>query len=478
MGQDISRSQFTQQDFQHFQTCLHAETAQLTEWFRTEHFSERSGIGGFEIEAWLVDRRGQPAPINQAFLDRLADPLVVPELSVFNIELNTPPLPLHGSVLGQMHTNLEALWQRCQRVAAELDSTVVLIGIPPTLRAEHLTLESMSSQLRYRAINEQILARRRGRPMQLAIHGQETLHLTQPDVMLEAATTSFQTHLQVAMRDAPHFFNAALVASAPMVAISANSPLLFGKRLWDETRIPVFEQGVDLAGGEGSNDLRYRRVGFGSGYIQDSLLELFAENLVHYPPLLAVDPRGEAADPLAHLCLHNGTIWRWNRPLLGFEEDGMPHLRIEHRVMPAGPSIPDTIANAAFYYGLVHGLARAQPPVALTLGFGSCRANFYAAARDGLRAEVVWLNGRRASLRQLLLEELLPLAERGLLALDIDRPDARHYLDIIAARAKTGSTGADWQRRFLALHGPDLSALTLAYLERQHSGQPVHEWHC
>lgn len=477
MGQDISSSKFTQQDFQRFQTCLRAETAQIAEWFRTEHFAERSGIGGFEIEAWLVDRHGDPAPLNQAFLERLADPLVVPELSVFNIELNTPPLPLHGAVFRQMHANLEGLWQRCQRVAAELDSIVMLIGIPPTLRAEHLTLDYMSSQPRYRAINEQILARRHGRPMRLAIHGHETLHLTQPDVMLEAATTSFQTHLQVTVHNAAHFFNAALAVSAPMVAISANSPLLFGKRLWDETRIPVFEQGVDLAGGTRSNDLGHRRVGFGSGYIRHSLLELFAENLAHYPPLLAADPSGEPA-ALPHLRLHNGTIWRWNRPLLGFEADGKPHLRVEHRVMPAGPSIPDTIANAAFYYGLVHSLACAQPPVDLMLGFGQCRANFYAAARDGLHAEVVWLNGQRVPLRQLLLEELLPLAERGLLALEIDMADARYYLDIIAARAKTGSTGANWQRQFLTIHGPNLSTLTLAYLERQRSGQPVHEWQC
>ncbi len=202
---------------------------------------------------------------------------------------------------------------------------------------------------------------------------------------------------------------------------------------------------------------RYRRVTFGGGYIRESLLELFAENLAHYPPLLPVDLSAEPAERLPHLRLHNGTIWRWNRPLLGFEPDGTPHLRIEHRVMPAGPSIPDTIANAALYYGLIHELARMTPPVSAMLDFARCRANFYAAARDGLRAEVVWLNGRRLPLRQLLLEELLPLARRGLRALEIDAADAAEYLDLIAARVESGRTGADWQRRFLARHGPDLS---------------------
>jgi len=181
---------------------------------------------------------------------------------------------------------------------------------------------------------------------------------------------------------------------------------------------------------------------------------------------------------LPHLRLHNGTIWRWNRPLLGFEPDGTPHLRIEHRVLPAGPSIPDTIANAALYYGLVHALARLKPPVSAALDFADCRANFYAAARDGLRAEVVWLNGQRSPLRQLLLEALLPLARRGLRALEIDPADVTDYLDLIAARAESGRTGADWQRHFLARHGPDLAVLTLAYMEQQQGGQPVHEWPC
>ena len=478
MGQEISRSTFTRQDFRRFRARLHQETATLGDWFRDGRFVSAGGVAGFEIEAWLVDRQGRPAPLNRFFLERLADPLVVPELSVFNIELNTPPLPLRDDALRRMHANLASLWRRCQKVAAELDAAVALIGILPTLRAADLTLDHMSSQQRYRAINDQIFRRRRGRPMELAIHGAESLCLTHPDVMLEAATTSFQTHLQVTTRDAAAFFNAALALSAPMVAVAANSPLLFGKMLWQETRIPLFEQGVALAGGARANDPSHQRVTFGGGYVRDSLLELFAENQACYPPLLPVDLSMESDGRLPHLRLHNGTIWRWNRPLLGFEADGTPHLRIEHRVMPAGPSIPDTIANAALYYGLVHELARATPPVSAMLEFAHCRANFYAAARDGLQAEVMWLNGRRAPLRRLLLEELLPLARRGLRALDIHTADIADYLDLIAARVESGRTGADWQRRFLARHGPDLAALTLAYMEQQHGGQPAHEWPC
>lgn len=478
MGQEISRSTFTREDFQRFQACLHQETALLADRFQRKGFAATGGIGGFEIEAWLVDRRGHPAPLNQLFLEKMDHPLVVPELSVFNIELNTPPLSLHGSALRRMHANLENLWQRCQRAAAELDAAVMLIGILPTLRDPDLTLEHMSDQQRYRAINDQILLRRHGQPMELAIHGVESLCLRQSNVMLEAAATSFQTHLQVTVDQAVAFFNATLLLSAPMVAVTANSPLLFGKHLWEETRIPLFEQAVALPGGMRSNDPTCRRVTFGDGYIRESLLELFTENLMRYPPLLPVDLSAEPDDRMPHLRLHNGTIWRWNRPLLGFEPDGTPHLRIEHRVMPAGPSIPDTIANAALYYGLVHGLARALPPVETVLSFAQCRANFYAAARDGLRADVVWLDGQRWPLRQLLLEKLLPLARRELQVLNLDVADVAAYLDLIAARVESGCTGADWQRRFLERNGPDLEALTLAYLERQQSGKPVHEWAC
>ncbi len=475
MGHEVSDSIFTNNDFQRFDSCLREETAQLADWFRTEQFNMQSGVGGFEIEAWLVDHNGKPAPLNQVFLERLDEPLVVPELSSFNIELNIPQLPLYGTFLRQMNNNLEDLWKRCQRTATELDVKVMLIGILPTISIHDLTLEHMSCRKRFRAINEQIFLRRHGRPIQLDIHGTETLQLTHPNVMLEAAATSFQTHLQVATSEAVAFFNAALIISAPMVAVSANSPLLFGKELWHETRIPLFEQSVALAGGEHSNDPSHRRVSFGSSYIQDSFLELFIENLTHYPPLLPSDLREETTK-LPHLRLHNSTIWRWNRPLIGFEVDGTPHLRIEHRVMPAGPSIPDTIANAALYYGLIYGLARIQPPVSMSLDFGQCRANFYAAARDGLRAEVIWLNGQRLSLRKLLLENLLPLARRELLALKIDAGDAHAYLDIITARVESGHTGADWQRHFFNRCGFDPNVLTLAYLDHQQSGRPVHEW--
>ncbi|MDQ2696195.1 MAG: glutamate--cysteine ligase [Pseudomonadota bacterium] len=475
MGQEIVSSQFSAQDFAAFAARLREETALLEALFAGHRFAADTSIGGFELEAWLVDAAGRPAPLNQAFLERLDNPLVVPELSVFNVEFNTPQRPLHGPALRQMHAALDDLWDAAGRTAADLNAGLAMIGILPTVREQDLTEARMSRLVRYHALNDQILRMRHGQPMLLDIHGREALRTRHHDVMLEAATTSFQLHLQVKQGEAAAFFNAAVMLSAPLVAATANSPYLFGRDLWDETRIPLFEQAVAVGGDVAGDKPAYRRVTFGSGFLDASLFELFVENRDHYPPLLPVN-LAQPAENLSHLRLHNGTIWRWNRPLVGFNRDGTPHLRIEHRVMPAGPTVVDCIANAALYYGLVHELGWAQSPAARMLSFAQCRANVYAAARAGLAADLVWLGGRRVAARQLLLEDLLPLARRGLRALDMDAADIDDYLHIIEARVGTGRTGAAWQRAFAARHGRDLQALTRAYLERQGQGHPVHEW--
>ena len=475
MGQEILTSRFKKQDFEAFETRLREETAALHDWFAVDRFAQASGIGGFELEAWLIDDAGYPLPANEAYLARLANPLVVPELSVFNVEFNTPHLALRGDALSRMHAALQQIWTECYRTAAELGGKLAMIGILPTVRKEDLTVENMSRMVRYRALNEQVLRMRRGKPLQLNIRGRELLRTEHHGVMLEAATTSFQIHLQVPQRDAVSVFNAALLLSAPMVAASANSPFLFGKDLWEETRIPVFEQAVAVVTEEGDAQVTRPRVTFGNDYVHTSLFELFEENLAHYPLLLPMC-MDEPLAHLSHLRLHNGTIWRWNRPLIGFDRDGIPHLRIENRVVPAGPSIPDAIANSALLYGLVTAMSRQQPEAATRLSFAQVRENFYTAARTGLEAEIDWIHGKRVLLRQLLLEELLPLARTGLESLGIDRDDIDTYLGIIKARVSTGRTGAGWQRAFAARHGRDLSALTLAYVERQQSGLPVHEW--
>jgi gamma-glutamyl:cysteine ligase YbdK (ATP-grasp superfamily) len=473
MGQEIRQSHFTRQDFRRFRARLRRETATLSDWFHADRFAPEGGVAGFEIEAWLVDRRGQPAPLNRAFLERLADPLVVPELSVFNIELNTPPLPLHGDVLHRMHANLESLWQRCQRVAADLDATVALIGILPTLRVADLTPDHMSNQQRYRAINAQILRRRRGRPMELAIHGIDTLGLTHPDVMLEAATTSFQIHLQYPCSGIRRIYNAAIMASAPLVAVSQNSPFLFARDLWGETRIALFEQSIPVGGFEAASGGPLHRVSFGSGYARACIGECFEENRDHFPVLLPIcfDTQPEQ---FAHLKLHNGTIWRWNRPLVGLDPDGTAHVRVEHRAIPAGPTMIDTVANAAFYFGLVEWLnANEEEP---SLPFPEAKDNFYLAAKNGLDAHVNWNHGEKHRMRHLVLKQLLPRARDGLSKLEVDEPDIDAYLGVIEQRVASGLTGAEWQRRFMRKHPDEFKRMTATYLENQLRGEPVHQW--
>jgi hypothetical protein len=309
---------------------------------------------------------------------------------------------------------------------------------------------------------------RHGRPIQLEIAGTEHLTSRHPDLMLEAGATSFQVHLQVPAAHAARYWNAATIASSITVALAANSPLLFGKLLWEETRIPLFEQSVEESCPE-------KRVSFGYGYVQSSLEEIFANNHAHYPVILplALDAPEEK---LPHLRLHNGTIWRWNRPLIGFDDDGTPHLRIEHRPMAAGPTIVDMIATMAFYYGLVEWLAMEPHAPEFHLPFSSAKNNFYNAARLGLAAHIDWYDGKHYSLPKLIHDVLLPQAEKGLRALHVDPALTSRYLAIIEARTANAQTGAAFQRKFIARHGRDLPALVRAYRDLQATGQPVHTW--
>jgi hypothetical protein len=473
MGDEIRHGHFRRRDFNAFESRLREETALLARWIEQGRLSRAGDIGGFELEAWLVDQRGHPAPLNDRFLERLDSPLVVPELARFNIELNTAPRRLAGDALAGMERELAATWRRCEEVAHSLEARMAMIGILPTVTEFDLSLDNISERVRYRALNEQVLRLRQGAPLELRIDGPQPLHAFHRDVMLEAGTTSFQIHLQVSPDESVRYFNAAIILSAPMVAACANSPYLFGHDLWEETRIPLFEQAVSVCAPHG--DCPDARATFGHAYAARSLIECFQENLERYAVLLP-EVSEEPPERLCHLRLHNGTIWRWNRALIGFDPDGTPHLRIEHRVVPAGPTVPDAIANAAMFFGMARALAGANPPPESRLTFETARANFYAAARTGLGAEIAWLDGRKRGLRALLLDELLPAAQEGLGVLGIDPEDRDRYLGIIRARLESGQTGACWQRRFVEHHGPDRGALTAAYLERQSRGDPVHTW--
>ena len=462
MGQEIAAGSFSDAGRARFAARLAEETALAQQMAAAGAFASAGPIAGFELEAWLIDRNCFPAPHNQSFLERLGDPLVVPELSQFNIEINGTPQAPSGRGLLAMEAELAQTWDRCIANAHADVDTAVAIGTLPTLRDADLALTTMTPSNRYAALNREVMRLRGGAAVELeidcAIGGETPFRSRHADVMLEAATTSFQLHWQVPLRDIGAAYDAALELSGPLLALSANSPFLFGRPLWHETRIALFEQALGLG-----------RVGFGTSYAGSDLTMLFEQNLQDYPVLLPI----ESADPpsrFAHLRLHNGTIWRWVRPLIGFELDGTPHLRIEQRVMPAGPSVIDMLANAAFFYGAVHMLA-ARPQVH---DFAAARSNFYAAARLGMAAELDWPGGDRRPARR-VLQELLPLARQGLEQLGTCSEAIDRYLDVIEQRVASGRNGAQWQLDHFARRR-DPFHLTADYLEHQRSGAPVHEW--
>lgn len=474
MGQEINEDRFTRRDFDHYHQQLTEETRLLAQWFAENRFKACEPMAGIELEAWLVDQDYLPAPKNAQFLQALNSPLVSPELATFNVEFNLDPQKVQGNVLSYMTAELEKNWQQARDVANSMDTDLTMIGILPTVENRHLVMENLSAMNRYVALNHEILRQRKGRPLRLDIHGKDILRAEHMDVMLESATTSFQIHLQVSPEQSVRAYNASLIISSPLVAVSANSPFLFGKDLWAETRIPLFEQSVEVGGYDGGAQGPLHRVSFGSDYVRHSLMEVFQENLDHYPVLLPTT-FDTPVETMEHLRLHNGTLWRWNRPLIGFE-NGEPFLRLEQRVVPAGPTVIDSFANAAFYYGMTQALIDMETSPESLLGFAQARDNFYHCAQDGLDAHMVWLDGQKHQVQWLLLKKLIPLAYTGLDKLGISHSDASRYLGIIESRVNNACNGAAWQRAFVAKHGNDMKSLLAAYMERQQTNAPVHEW--
>jgi hypothetical protein len=476
VGQSIERTRLQQRDFTRFKDHLADETVLLHDLVERGGLSAHAPMAGLELEAWLIDERGRPSPRSEEFIERVASPEVVTEIGRFNVALNVPPQPVSDCGLGRLESELALRWQRCREVAAEMGLQVLAIGILPTVTDADLTLANLSDRARYRALNQQMRRQRRGRANRLDIAGPqgESIHSEHHGVMLEAAATSFQVHLQVPEDDIVRTYNAALVASAPMVARAAHSPLLFGRRLWHETRIPLFEQSLDIGTREDGAHRALSRVSFGSGYASYSLLECFRENLERFKPMLPV-LLDEPAARLPHLRLHNGTMWRWNRPLVGFDDDGHVHLRIEHRPLAAGPSLPDMMANLAFSIGPITWLARQATPPEGQLDFDRARSNFYAAARFGLAPPLQWTDRRTRPALE-LLQALAGHARDGLTVLGVDAALANAWFRLVDERLAAGLGGANWQLARLGALGGDLSALTLDCARRQAEGTPLHRW--
>ncbi|MEU3749276.1 MULTISPECIES: glutamate--cysteine ligase [Streptomyces] len=494
MGEKVDADGFGPADRQQYRRKLQQCLAGLARLLAEKRFDRPRNLMGLEIELNLAGADGLPRMLNAPVLERIASSDFQTELGLFNLEVNIAPHRLGGRVFDRLAEEIGTGIGYADRKAKELDAGVVMIGILPTLAQSDLVFENLSAADRYTLLNNQILAAR-GEDFTLDIHGVERLQCTSESIVPEAACTSVQLHLQVTPARFAAVWNAAQAVSGVQIALGANAPFVFGREVWRESRPPLFTQATDTRPPELQSQGVRPRTWFGERWV-DSVYDLFEENLRYFPallpicdeedPLLVLDEGG--VPKLQELVLHNGTVYRWNRPVYGWV-DGVPHLRVENRVLPAGPTVTDVIANAAFYYGLVRSLADEPRPVWKRMAFEDAEANFDTACRYGIDAELRWPRAGRAGgvatlpAVRLVLDELLPLAAAGLDAWHIEPADRDFYLGVIEQRCLRKVNGASWQADTFhqALEsGLDreaaLAATTRRYRTLMHEGEPVHTW--
>lgn len=443
---------------------------------------------GAEQELFLVDDSMQPSPVAFRILDTERGKQFSPELGLFNLEINLTPHVLEGRCLSAMHSELSQKVAVARELAGELGAKVLMVGILPTLEQVHLGLDNIAPIPRFYQLN-QIMSELRGGDFHTYIKGVDELQVRHDNVMLEACNTSFQIHFQVGGDEFARLYNLAQLVTAPVLAVAVNSPVFLRHRLWKETRIALFQQSLDVRSQALQARGRRTRVSFGDRWVKESVLEIFRDDVARFRSLIATDFQERPLEMLDRdeipalraLCLHNGTVYRWNRPCYGVK-DGVAHLRIENRTLPAGPTVADEVANAAFYFGLMTALGDEYGDVTRVMEFDDAKANFMAAARYGLKAQLTWVEGRMYTAGGLIKDHLLPLARRGLTARGIDSGDVDTYLGIIEERVGRMRTGAQWILDSLANMSGRSSrderfrAVTAALYARQLDDAPVHTW--
>ena len=443
---------------------------------------------GAEQEMFLIDRDLQPAPISQEVLRHANDARLTTEIARFNLEANLTPLFLTSDCFSQMHKELNALVTLTSASAKTMDADVLLAGILPTLQKSDLTLDNLTPVARYHELDRGVM-RLRGGPLSIHIKGLDELQITHDNIMMESCNTSFQIHFQTNPAEFAALYNVAQAITAPLLAAAVNSPLLFGNRLWQETRVALFQHSTDARSRPQLARSHPTRVSFGENWLEHSVVALFHEQISRFRPIMITqsdeDPfqvlaRGEIPK-LSALLMHNSTVWRWNRACYGVT-DGVAHLRIENRALPSGPTIIDEIANAAFFTGLMLALPDEYGDISKRMPFDDAKSNFFHAARHGLDAQFNWIDGQSTSASALVLEQLLPLAQQGLESAAVDAADIHKYLGIIEERVRSRQTGARWVLKSLAAmdqKGPKevrLRQLTATMLACQKKAQPVHTW--
>ena len=489
MGEDVARRTFSREDRQRYREKLQACLDVFGRMLGESRFDFERPLTGLEIEFNLVDANADPTMRNEEVLNAIANEVFQAEVGQFNIEFNAKPSTLAGRAAEDLETELRASLNDANSRALDIGAHIVMIGILPTLMADQLSGATLSANPRYALMNEQIFAAR-GEDLHIAIDGPERLALYADTIAPEAACTSVQFHLQVSPQDYAANWNAAQCIAGVQVALGANSPFLFGKELWRETRIALFEQATDTRPAELKAQGVRPRVWFGERWIT-SVFDSFEENVRYFPALLpvcddevpaAVFARGDTPK-LAELRMHNGTIWRWNRPVYDVHR-GKPHLRVENRVLPAGPTIADVMANGALYFGLLRMLAYDDRPVWTQMSFAAAEENFNEGARKGIHAQLYWPGAGTVPVTELTLRRLLPIAHEGLAKWGVDSSVSDRLLGIIEQRCITHRNGAEWQaatfHRIEEAKQADridaLREMLRRYVEHMHTNEPVHTW--
>ncbi|MCW2762682.1 MAG: glutamate--cysteine ligase [Marmoricola sp.] len=488
MGKEVDLQEFTRADRTRHREKVRRCLDVFARMLRESRFDIEDPMTGMEIEFNLVDDDGHPSLKSAEALEAIASPHFQTELAQFNLEINVLPRRLGARGVSGFEEDLRTSLNQAESRSNEVHAHMVMIGILPTLEPGHLSPSKISPNPRYKLLSDQILAAR-GEDLVIDVQGIERLRTTSDSIMPEAACTSTQLHTQVSPDNFAAYWNASQAISGIQLAVGANSPYLLGKELWRETRIPLFEQATDTRSEELKEQGVRPRVWFGERWIT-SIFDLFEENVRYFPALLPItddeDPLEvleEGGTPaLSELKLHNGTIYRWNRPVYD-TVGGVPHLRVENRVLAAGPSVIDTMANAAFYFGLTRSLAEDDRPLWSRMSFSAAEENFHVAAQHGIDARVYWPGIGEVDATELVLRKLLPMAYDGLSRWGVEPDEAARLLTIIEQRCVSHRNGASWYVAKVGVYegtGADRAeALRLAlqdYRRLMHANEPVHTW--
>lgn len=477
-----------EEEIRYFESMLLNDLSVLQKMIDDGRFKDRVHRIGIEQEFCIVDESFKAANANQIILKKLNDPLFATELAKFNIELNSPPIEFSGDCLQLLENFLLDKFQTAVGIAKKEKLHILMAGILPTIRKFDLTIENITPSERYFALVK-ALGNMRGKEFELRIQGIDELIMKYDSAFLESATTSFQTHLQVHPDEFAEIYNITQLIAAPILSCAVNSPVLFRKKLWAETRVALFQQSVDTRQIDTSLRNYPARVNFGKQWVKNGITEIYHEDVTFHRVLLTAGELQNAAEALESgdtpqlqaLQTHNSTIYRWNRPCYGMYE-GEPILRIENRILPAGPTIADQMANASFWFGLIFGIQQTYPNFQTKMHFEDARNNFILAARNGLQNVFKWLNQKNYSAQELILKELLPLAKEGLALKKIQHEQIDHFLSIIEERVQSGKTGAQWIINFSQSKQDHLSEeeiqSTIAATSHYYQllNQPIHTW--